>query len=167
MNGDVFEKLPIFKDLDENQVMLLRGLFVPCDVYANDKIFTQDTPADNLFIVVTGEVVVNFKPYDGPLITVARVQPGGVVGWSAALGSRMYTSSAEAVAYSQLLRVRGTELRAFCTQMPELGEVILDRLASLIAERLRNTHTHVLALLRNGLLTSAPAYRQEVYHGRH
>ena len=167
MNGDVFEKLPLFNGLSSNQVMLLRSMFVPCDVYSNDKIFAQDAPAENLYIVVTGEVVVNFKPYDGPLITVARVRPGGVVGWSAALGSRSYTSSADAVSYSQLLRVRGSDLRTLCIQMPELGEIILDRLASLIAERLRNTHAHVLELLRNGLLASTPAYRQEVLHGRH
>lgn len=158
MNGDVFEKLPLFKDLTDSQVMHLRGLFVPCDVYANDRIFAQDAPAENLYIVVTGEVVVNFKPYDGPVITVARVQPGGVVGWSAALGSRTYTSSAEAAAYGQLLRVRGADLRTLYLQMPDLGEIILDRLAALIAERLRNTHPQVLALLRIGLKASAPAF---------
>lgn len=167
MNGDVFEKLDIFKDLTANQIMLLRSLFVPCDVYANDKIFAQDAPAEFLYIVVAGEVVVNFKPYDGPLITVARIQPGGVFGWSAALGSRAYTSSADAVTYSQLLRVRGSDLRRLCIQMPELGEVVLDRLASLIAVRLRNTHAHVLELLRNGLRATPSTYRQEVLHDRH
>lgn len=167
MNGDVFEVLQIFKGLSAEQNRLLRSLFVPCDVYANDRIFAQDSPADYLYIVVTGEVVVNFKPYDGPVITVARVQPGGVVGWSAALGSRSYTSSADAATYSQLLRVRGADLRALCKQVPELGEIVLDRLASLIAERLRNTHDHVLELLRTGLLSSPPTYRQEVLNGRH
>jgi CRP-like cAMP-binding protein len=167
MNGDVFSKLALFQGLDARQTMRLRSLFVPIDVYAQDKIFTQDAPAEALFVVVTGEVIVNFKPYDGPVITIARVHPGGVVGWSAALGSRSYTSSAEAVTYSQLLRVRGSDLRALYLLTPELGELILDRLASLIAERLRNTHAQVLTMLRNGLLASAPAYHQEEYHDRH
>jgi CRP-like cAMP-binding protein len=167
MNSDVFTKLALFQGLDARQTMRLRSLFVPCDVYAHDKIFTQDAPADHMYIVVTGEVVVNFKPYDGPVITISRVHPGGVVGWSAALGSRSYTSSAEAVTYSQLLRVRGSDLRALYIQTPELGEMILDRLASLIAERLRNTHVQVITMLRNGLLASAPAYHQEEYHDRH
>lgn len=154
MSGDLFENLPLFQDLSHDQVALLRELFMPCDIYGGEKIFDQDAPAENLYIVVTGEVVVNFKPYDGPPITVARVLPGGVVGWSAALGSRRYTSSAETAEYSQLLRVRGAELRSLCLQQPQLGELLLDRLAGLIAERLRNTHPQVLALLRMGLNAS-------------
>lgn len=162
MNGDIFETQPLFKDLNESQVALLRDLFVLCDIYANDKIFAQDAPAEYLYIVITGEVVVVYKPYDGPPIVVARVQPGGVVGWSAALGSRSYTSGAETSVCSQLLRVRGADLRALCLQYPDLGEILLERLATLIAERLRNTHPQVLALLRIGLKTSAPAYHQEI-----
>lgn len=162
MNGDIFNTQPLFKDLSESQVTLLRDLFVPCDICANDKLFAQDAPAEYLYIVMTGEVVVNFKPYDGPPIVVARVQPGGVVGWSAALGSRAYTSGAETSMSSKLLRVRGADLRALCLRYPDLGEILLERLATLIAERLRNTHPQVLALLRMGLKTSVPAYHQEM-----
>jgi len=159
MSGNPFDKLTLFQDLAPSQVKILRELFVPCDYYANDTIFQQDTSAENLYLVVSGEVMVVYKPYDGPPITITRVKTGGMVGWSAALGSRLYTSSAEAVEYSQLLRVCGTSLRAMCKKYPLLGEVVLDRLATLIAERLRNTHPQVLALLKMGLDANTPAYR--------
>jgi CRP-like cAMP-binding protein len=100
---------------------------------------------------------VQFKPDDGPPITVANIGRNGVVGWSAALGSRTYTSGARCSEYTQLLRVRGYDLRKLCEQHPETGVLILDRLAAVIAERLRNTHAQVVALLELGLRNRVPS----------
>lgn len=155
MSNDVFDQLPLFEGINPAQRVLLRQIFTPVDCYANTLLFEQGDPAEFLYLVVVGEVIVNFKPDDGPAITVARVQPGGVVGWSAALGSRAYTSRAECPIYTQMLRVRGTDLRRLCEQNAETGFLILDRLATVIAERLSSTHKQVVALLELGLRASA------------
>jgi CRP/FNR family transcriptional regulator, cyclic AMP receptor protein len=151
MSNDIFDQLPLFEGINDAQLALLRQIFTPVDCYANTMLFEQGDPAEFLYLVVVGEVIVNFKPDDGPAITVARVQPGGAVGWSAALGSRSYTSRAECLVYTQMLRVRGTDLRKLCEQNPEAGLIILDRLATVIAERLSSTHKQVVALLELGL----------------
>jgi CRP/FNR family cyclic AMP-dependent transcriptional regulator len=148
---DLLSNLPLFEGLSPDQVALLKPLFVTCDFFADTIIFKQGEPAENLYIVLTGEVVVSYKPEDGPALIVTRVQPGGVVGWSAALRSRNYTSAAYTAMYSRLLRVRGVDLRLVCEQDPILGQLLLDRLASLITERLHSTHSQVLALLQLGL----------------
>jgi CRP-like cAMP-binding protein len=151
MEADIFANLFLFEGLTAKQCEILRPLFEPCDCYAGTVLFEQGDPAEHLYAVVTGEVVVNFKPDDAPMLTVARVQPGSIVGWSAALGSRCYTSSAECTQYTQLLRVRGADLRRLCIKHPETGVQILDRLAAVIAERLHSTHDMVLSLLQLGL----------------
>jgi CRP-like cAMP-binding protein len=151
MSNDVFDQLPLFEGINPVQRAMLRQIFTPVDSYANSLLFEQGELAEFLYLVVEGEVIVNFKPDDGPAITVAHVQPGGVVGWSAALGSRAYTSRAECLVYTHLLRVRGTDLRKLCEQYPETGLLILDRLATVIAERLSSTHKQVVALLELGL----------------
>jgi NTE family protein len=148
---DVFDQSPLFEGLSAAQLALLRPLFTPCDFYSGTMLFDQGDPAEFLYIVIVGEVVVIFEPDDGPPITVARVQPAGVVGWSAAVGSRTYTSRAECSTYTQLLRVRGTELRRLCEQNPAISAVILDRLATVIAQRLSKTHAQVVALLQMGM----------------
>ncbi len=154
MDANVFQSLFLFQDLPPKHVNLLQPMFIPCEFDADSVLFEQGDPAENLFAVVTGEVVVNFKPDDGPIIVVARVQPGSIVGWSAALGSRHYTSSAVCTSSTQLLRVRGDDLRRLCLQHPDTGTVFLDRLATVIAERLHSTHDMVLSLLQLGLTTT-------------
>jgi CRP/FNR family cyclic AMP-dependent transcriptional regulator len=151
---DIFDQLPVFKGLTSVQREQLRPLFVPCDCYSGTRLFEQGDPAEYLFLVVGGEVVIRYKPDDGPEITVSRVRPGGIVGWSAALGSRVYTSGAECTTYTQMLRVSGEDLRELCRVYPDTGVLILERLATVIAERLRNTHEHVIDLLKQGLLSS-------------
>lgn len=151
MPEDVFDQVPLFEGLSPVQCALMRQIFIPCDFYTGSMLFDQGDPADFLYIVSSGEVVVVFKPDDGPPITVAHVQPPGVVGWSAALGSRTYTSGAECSCYTQLLRVRGTDLRKLCERYPDIGVIVLDRLAMVIADRLSKTHAQVVGLLQLGL----------------
>jgi CRP-like cAMP-binding protein len=151
MFRDDFNRLAIFQGMSTPQQELLSELFIPHDCCDETVIFEQGDLAEFLYIVVKGEVVVSFKPDDGPAIVVARIQSGGVVGWSAALGSRMYTSGAYSNGDSRLLRIRGADLRKLCEQYPETGVILLDRLAAVIAQRLTSTHDQVLALLELGL----------------
>jgi CRP-like cAMP-binding protein len=151
MAADSFPDLFLFREFTPAQLKQLQPLFIPCEFTANTVLFEQGDPAENLFTVVSGEVVVNFKPDDGPTIVVACVHPGSIVGWSAALGSRRYTSSAVCTTYTELLRVRGDDLRRLCLQHPDTGMIFLDRLSTVIAERLHSTHDLVLSLLQLGL----------------
>jgi CRP-like cAMP-binding protein len=151
MPNDVFNQLPLFQGLSPEQMDILRPLFVAYDCHAGTVLFDQNEPALYLYLVASGEATIRYKPDDGQDITIARVRAGGIVGWSAVIGRRLYTSAAVCTQYSQLLRVRGSDLQALCDQHSEIGLLILDRLADAIGERLNNTHPQVRAILENGL----------------
>lgn len=146
-----FAQLSIFSGLNENQISQLSPYMVECTFHKDQVIFEQGQRADHIYILLSGEVVVNYKPYDGPPLTVARIEPGGVFGWSAALGRDIYTSGAAAVQPSLAYRLRGDNLSVICDQHRETGMILLDRLAGVIAERLRSTHTQVLGILSQGI----------------
>jgi CRP-like cAMP-binding protein len=150
MPGDIFEKLTFFQGLSAAQLAQLRPLFELCDCPPAMAIFAQGSPAIFLYIVVAGEVLVEFKPYDAPPMVIARVKPGGVFGWSAALGNQVYTSGAVSTTFTQVLRVQGEDLRDLCEQHQDIADIILRRLAGVIAER-RNVHPQVMAILETGL----------------
>jgi hypothetical protein len=50
-----------------------------------------------------------------------------------------------------MLRVCSDALHEFCVEHPETGRIIVERLAEVIAERIRDTHHHVISLLNQGL----------------
>lgn len=152
-------ELLIFNDLTPSQLELVQPLFEPLFESMGNVIFEQGNQAEYLYLLANGEVSIRYKPEDGPILTIARIHPQGVVGWSAALGNFAYTSTAVCATDCQLLRVRRTDLRNLCENYPETGNIILDLLADAIAERIRNTHTHVVALLRQGLRLTGSVYK--------
>jgi len=161
-----YAQLSIFADLDGNQLNQLSPFIQECQFPKDYVIFEQGQPAEMLFILLTGEVVIRFKPYDGPPLTVARIEPGGVFGWSSALGRDVYSSGATAVQESTALCIRGSNLQVVCTQYPETGNILLERLASVIAERLRSTHTQVLGMLTQGMDAAAECPRRNSSNDR-
>lgn len=146
-----FSDLSIFQGLDQGELRLIDPLIELCAFEKDVKIFDQGQMATFLFILLKGEVLVRFKPYDGPELTVARILPGGVFGWSAAMGHSSYTSGAIATADSEVARIRGDRLHQLCQDHPEIGVVILERLAGVIAERLRSTYNQILTILTTGM----------------
>jgi CRP-like cAMP-binding protein len=151
MSNVVLEDLPLFLGISPQQLDLIRPLFVPSDCHPGTVLFEQGDPAIFLYLVVSGEVAIRYKPEDGQDLTVARVRAGGLVGWSAVIGRREYTSGAICTHYSNLLRLRGCDLQILCDERPETGYLILNRLANVVAQRQGGTQHPVMALLENNL----------------
>lgn len=135
MRFPALENLPFFQGLSEDDLALLAPCFRTLRFRAGALIFDQGEAAEFFYLLVRGEVVIRYKPEDGPAITVARVRPGGVFGWSAAMGNPTYTSAAICESDSEALQIRGEALRSLCDNHPQAGKIILERLAAVVAER--------------------------------
>jgi CRP/FNR family transcriptional regulator, cyclic AMP receptor protein len=152
MNLEKYSRLDFFCGLSGEDIRLLEPFFAPQNWVAGTTVFEQGDYAEYLYLVVSGEVAIRYKPEDGAVMTVTRVQPGGIFGWSAAMNNPAYTSGAFCTLDSEILRIRGTDLRTLCEKHPELGKVILNRLAGVIAERKQSQQQMQLrSMLANGM----------------
>jgi CRP-like cAMP-binding protein len=145
------DHVPLFKNLDEKYMDLLKPLFEPYSCNAGVTVLQQGASADYLYLVISGAVEMIYRPYDGVPITISHVEKDGLFGWSAVVGSEKYTSSAIAIASLETLRIRGSELRKLCTEHPEAGKEILERLASSVSSRLKDAQAQVKSMLEQGL----------------
>jgi CRP-like cAMP-binding protein len=143
--------VPAFEDLDDEYVDLLKPLFEPFSCHAGSMVLQQGTPADYLYLILSGKVEISFKPHDGSRITVSHVEKGGWFGWSSVVGSRKYTSSALAIEELETIRIHGDELRKLCVEQPEAGKVVLERLADNVSLRWKDAHKQVQSILAKGL----------------
>ena len=148
---DILEHLVFFKGLTEADLQLLAPYFKLCLYPTGTTIFEQGDTAEFLYLMVRGEVVIRYKPEDGPTMTVTHILPGCVFGWSAALGNVAYTSEAECATDCEVLQVNGAQLRSLCDSHPEMGKIILDRLSAVIAERWQNRQAQVVSILAQGI----------------
>jgi CRP/FNR family cyclic AMP-dependent transcriptional regulator len=140
-------ELSIFQGFSEQQLILLDSKMSYCTLPPRMIVFEQGEKASHFYILTSGEVTIHYKPYDGPPLVVARILPGGVFGWSAALGHLSYTSTARVKQKSEAYRIQGEELRRLCETCPEVGSIFLERLAVVISERLHNAHSEIKAIL--------------------
>lgn len=146
-----FDRLSFTQGFTAEEIETLRPLFQVACMPAGAILFEQGCPADQFFIVIDGEVMIRYKPEDGPALILTRVRDQGVVGWSAAIGSPYYTSSAVCAVETHLLIVRSDDMRRFYESHPQTAEMLLERLAALIADRLRHTHPQIMAMLEHGM----------------
>ena len=153
MVDKIFDQLAIFNGMDTSQRILLQKYFILCECEDKAVIFSQGDHAEFLYVVIEGEVSIQFKPDDGPELQVSRIKEGGVFGWSAAFGSGFYTSGATCTQSAKLMRVRGTDLKMLRKNHPETGILILDRLAAIVVKRIEKNgdHSQVVAFLEHGL----------------
>ena len=151
MSKNSIQHIRLFKGFDQIQLEKMQALFVSCWEGQGSLLFRQGALADHFYILVDGEVEIRYKPEDGPEISVTRVRGEGIVGWSAVLGNQTYSSTAVCETGCEMLQVDSSNLHDFCITNPETGKIIIERLAGLIAERLRNTHHEVISLMEQGL----------------
>jgi len=154
-----FSRLTVFQGLNEQQLELLDSMFERVPFEKDVVLFDQGQPARHLYILVSGEVVIRYKPYDGPALVVARIPPGGVFGWSVALSRNIYTSAAVAVTDGAAFRITAQKLHSLCEQYPETGALLMDHFASAIAER-RATHSPILDILSSRMDTSGECIKR-------
>jgi CRP/FNR family transcriptional regulator len=126
---------PFFRGLSPEQLDLILPLFEAFTIPAGTTIFKQGDVATYLYVVQRGNVTIQYKPYDGPMITLSHLGPGEVFGWSSVAGGHTYTSDAISTTELDMLRLRGSDLVQLCAAHPEAGYAILDQLAEVVSPR--------------------------------
>lgn len=159
-----FDSLPIFEGVPPAKMRLIKPLLKPCTFEPDESIFQQGDLAKFFYILLQGEVLVHYKPYDGPPLEIAHLQDSGVFGWSAALRRKFYTSGALALVKCEVVRLSGDRLRSLCETHPAAGAVLLECLSGLIAERLQHSRVQMLNVLCDGMELSESSIRRYLIH---
>jgi CRP-like cAMP-binding protein len=140
---------PFFRGLTREQLDLIAPLFVPFSAQPGAVIFKQGDEATYLYLIQTGSVTIQYKPYDGPIITLDHLQSGEIFGWSSVVGGPTYTSDAISTGNVEALRLRGPDLLRLCSEHPQAGYAILDRLAEVVSPRWTYARQQIQAILES------------------
>lgn len=151
------ESVPLFDGLDEHTLEMLEPLFETFSCPAGTVIFEQGDPAHFMYLLLEGTVEIQYKPYDGPPITVTNLTSGKIFGWSAAVGNLTYTSGAVCKEDCLAIRMSGRDLHLLCATEPETGRIILDLLADSVSSRWIDAQSQIQTLLNTTVCAKASA----------
>ena len=93
-------------------------------------VFVQGDPHDGIFIIMSGQVRSFYSGPSGREITLAYWSPGNFVGGPEIFGTSPHVWSGQAVRQTQVLHVRGSDLRRLMEQMPRLSVALVEALVS-------------------------------------
>ncbi len=143
MNSQELARLPLFEGLTPEQLAALAPLFRRETFPASATMFNQGDRASDMYVVEAGEVVIRFFPYDGGSLDIETIRPGGLLGWSAAIGRADYTSAAVCLSAVRALAIKGRDLRRVMRADKNLRAVLSERIARIVAHRLEYFHVQL------------------------
>ncbi len=148
MRSEELASFSLFAGLSQKQLDLLAPMFWRANFSEGERVFSQGDPANHIYVLESGEVALRFFPYDGGSLDIESIRPGGVFGWSAALGREVYTSAAICVTDVTLIATPGNDLRRLMREHKALGVLLLDRMSQVVAHRLNSFRSQLSRLLR-------------------
>ncbi|HEY6071874.1 MAG TPA: cyclic nucleotide-binding domain-containing protein [Anaerolineales bacterium] len=140
--------IPLFEGFDSRQLEILQPLFEHYSCPSETVIFQQGGKADYLYLIIQGSALIQYKPYDGPPITLAKLKPGDAFGWSAVVGHPKYSSGIKSACSLEAVRISRANLVRLCREHPNTSSMILNRLANGVSGRWKDARVQVKTVLK-------------------
>ncbi len=146
ITSNVLAQFDLLKGLPESLLKAIASLSEEISVKKGGVIFREGEKADKLHFLISGSVALRVKLTSRPeSITVSYISsPYQSFGWSGIVAPNHYTSSAECEEDSTLMIISAAPFMKLLEQNPEEGFKVIQRIAEIIADRLRNSRQALL-----------------------
>lgn len=143
ISPEVLRRFPYFAGVAESSLREVAMIAQEEQVAGGDAIFHEGDKADQLYIIVDGEVDIRYTLGSGELRTVDTLVPGELIMWSALV--EPYRSTAVAVARNDttMVAIDGEKLRDLCESDHDLGYRMLICITKLLAARLEGARVQL------------------------
>ena len=144
---DLMRASEVFDGLSDDELAPIAKMAHLQSFGAGDLLFGENEEAKYLYTVTTGRVGILIDIGKGRQTVVDTIGPDRSFGWSALVPPYLYTGSAKCLEPTQVLVVPGEELRGLCLDNCRICHVIMERLASIISARLKDTRIQLISLM--------------------
>jgi len=118
----------LFAHLQPAEYQRLRDASSVLHFRAGQDVFRQGDPHHGMFVILSGEVKTYYTGPSGREITLAYWAPGNFVGGPEIFGGGPHMWSGRAMRATEVLHVRGRELRRLMTEIPNLAIGLVEAL---------------------------------------
>ncbi len=141
----VLSETPLFQDIGRRDWQLLSNLFHDRKYEQGEAIFEKGMPGLGMFVILDGEVdIIGDGEEDSP--TLAHLLSGDFFGEMAVIQEGVRNATAVATTHCEVIGIFRPQLRELLKDRPKLGTLLYERLARVLAERLRRADEMLLEL---------------------
>jgi len=151
----------IFYELTNTQLELVASICREIEFQKGDIIFEENTPGDELYVIVDGEIEIQVNPAmvgkdgdaDGGAQTIATLRRGQSFGEVSLVDEGLRSAQARSSQPgARLIIIPRNKLMLLCDTYPQLGYRLMRNLAADLAMKIRHTNLEV----REKLTWAAP-----------
>lgn len=146
----ILSQADIFEELTNTQLELIGSICQERHYQADDVLFEENTPGDEMYIIASGEVQIQVDPslIDGTestgSMTIATLRRGQSFGEVALVDEGLRSASARCSQQdTHLIVIPRDKLMLLCDTYPQLGYRLMRNLAADLAMKIRHTDLQV------------------------
>jgi CRP-like cAMP-binding protein len=143
VSPELLRRYNCFSPVSEESLTAVAMIAEETFVLAETELFREGDPADELYIIESGEVRIEYTIGTGEVRTVDTLVAGDILGSSALVEPFRMTSIATTCMDTRLIRVRAKPLRKLCEADPLLGHRLMTQVVKLLSDRLEGARAQL------------------------
>jgi CRP/FNR family transcriptional regulator, cyclic AMP receptor protein len=145
ISPEILRRYPYFGGINDESLKQVAMLADEVTVPAGKQMFNEGDPAQYLYLILRGEVNIQYLLGTGELRTVDTLVDGDLLVWSAMVEPYKTTAVGTTTKETQLVRIAAPRLRALCDKDPLLGYRLTIEVAKLLSHRLESARIQLAA----------------------
>ncbi len=146
ISPEALRRYPYFAKVGEESFKKVAMLAEETTARAGATLFHEGDKSEKLYIIVDGEVDLQYTLGNGELRTVDTLVAGDLMMWSALVEPYRSTATGNVKKDTKLITLDGVKLRDLCQQDHDLGYRMLLSLTQLLAARLEGARVQLATL---------------------
>jgi Cyclic nucleotide-binding domain len=131
--AQAIKEVPLFRGMNNEQASRLAGVCTVRDVRVGEHLFVQHDPADRLYVVLEGHVIISCGT---PSATIGTVRTGETCGEVSLLSARPHSATATAESHVEAAELLHRDLADLIRRRPDIGVIIYRNLAVGLGDKL-------------------------------
>ncbi len=132
---DELHQFKIFAELDLGDLDAIARIAYVREFGVGEELIVEGAPAEQLYLFLKGRAMVKVCGADGCQVPIDELGPGELLGWGAVMEPHVYTASAWTTEPSELIIVKGQDLRDLCDSNKQLGYAVVRGIGEVMSTR--------------------------------
>jgi len=146
VSTELLRRYPYFAPVSEESLRQLAMIAEERVVPAGETMFLEQSPASRLYIIVRGEVAIQYTLGSGQRRTVDRLVDGDLLVWSALVPPYRTTCAGIVEKETHLIGFEAARVRELCERDPLLGYRLMTQVVMLLGHRLTGALVQLAAV---------------------
>jgi len=143
ISPELLRRYPYFAPIRESTLKKVAMASHEKSYLTGQHLFDEGEPADHVYLIVHGEVEIQYLLPTGEPRTIDMVPAGELVGWTALVDPHRRTARAIADRPSEIVIIDATRLRELCEEDSDLGFRLTEQVCRILSARLDATRVQL------------------------